>query len=109
MQTRRPHPTQSPTDAADNPHARTEQAINRAIRAGYRVGRRVRIGHVPGRIIGYNIGQLGRFRGSAYPLVVRTEFGIAKCSLRELEQAWEAEDDEGSSGQGGGGWSWGGE
>ncbi len=59
-------------------------AISQAIHSGYRIGRKVRIGHVPGRIIGYNIGNFGRYRGASYPLVVKTEYGIAKCSLREV-------------------------
>ena len=37
-------------------HGSVEHAVNRAIRAGYRVGRRVRIGHIAGCVVGYNIG-----------------------------------------------------
>jgi hypothetical protein len=34
---------------------------------------------------GYNIGGFGCFIGAAYPLVVRTALGIAKCNPDELE------------------------
>ncbi len=64
-----------------------EQAVSHAIRAGYRIGRRVHIGRVAGRIVGYNIGAYGRYCGASYPLLVKTEFGIAKCSLREVGAA----------------------
>lgn len=59
-------------------------SIHRAIDAGFRIGRRVRIGRVPGSVIGYNIANSGRFGGAAYPLLVETEFGIAKCSMLEV-------------------------
>ncbi len=61
-----------------------EQSVDCAIRAGFRVGRRVRLGCVPGAVVGYNIGRFGRFSGASYPLLVKTEFGITKCSLREV-------------------------
>ncbi|HRP23282.1 MAG TPA: hypothetical protein PLF79_01185 [Thauera sp.] len=68
-------------------HGGVELAVNRAIRAGYRVGRRVWIGHVAGYVVGYNIGSFGRFSGASYPLLVRTEFGVTKCSLNEVAAA----------------------
>ena len=74
----------------DTPHPQhtpIEQAVNRAIRAGFRVGQRVRIGRVDGYVVGYNIGDFGRFGGERYPLLVRTAFGVAKCSVREVAAA----------------------
>jgi len=64
-----------------------ERAVIRAIDAGYRIGQRVWIGHVAGRVVGYNIGHFGRFCGERYPLLVKTEFGVAKCSLNEVAAA----------------------
>jgi len=55
-----------------------------AIQAGFRIGKLVRIGQVDGRIVGYNIGHFGLFRGKDYPLLVRTRYGTAKCSLAEV-------------------------
>ncbi|MCK6410008.1 hypothetical protein [Thauera sp.] len=63
------------------------RAIRHAIDAGFRIGRRVRIGRVPGNVIGYNISNSGRFGGAAYPLLVETEFGITKCSMLEVSPA----------------------
>ena len=62
-------------------------SIHRAIDAGFRIGRRVRIGRVPGSVIGYNIANSGRFGGAAYPLLVETEYGVTKCSMREVSPA----------------------
>jgi len=64
-----------------------EIAVNRAIDAGYCVGREVLLGHIAGRIVGYNIGHYGRFSGARYPLLVKTRFGVAKCSLQEVAAA----------------------
>ncbi len=61
-----------------------ERAIRHAIGAGFRIGCRVLVGRVPGSVIGYNIASSGRFGGAAYPLLVETEFGIAKCSMQEV-------------------------
>ncbi|MDR0563681.1 MAG: hypothetical protein LBG78_01930, partial [Azoarcus sp.] len=52
--------------------------VANAIQAGFRIGQPVRIGQVDGRIVGYNIGYFGLFRGRDYPLLVRTRYGIAK-------------------------------
>ncbi|HNQ75902.1 MAG TPA: hypothetical protein PKM39_04610 [Pseudothauera hydrothermalis] len=68
-------------------HGGVDQAVHAAIQAGYRIGKRVRIGHVAGRVVGYNIGVYGRYSGASYPLLVKTAFGVAKCSLREVAAA----------------------
>lgn len=47
----------------------------------------MRIGNVPGNVIGYNISLSGRFSGASYPLLVATEYGTAKCSMREVSPA----------------------
>lgn len=68
-------------------HGSVEQAVIRAIQAGFRIGRRVRLGRIEGSVVGYNIGHFGRFDGASYPLLIQTEFGLTKCSLRELAAA----------------------
>lgn len=68
-------------------HGMVEQAVTRAIQAGFHVGQHVRIGRIDGHVVGYNIGNFGRFSGARYPLLVRTEFGVAKCSMREVAAA----------------------
>jgi hypothetical protein len=73
-----------PSSAAHHYHGTVEQSIHRAIDAGYRIGRSVRLGSVPGSVIGYNISNFGRFSGASYPLLVETEYGTAKCSMREV-------------------------
>jgi hypothetical protein len=72
--------------APDNTHGIGYTVAN-AIQAGFRIGKLVRIGQVDGRIVGYNIGHFGLFRGKDYPLLVRTRYGIAKCSLAEVAAA----------------------
>ena len=78
-------------DRRDKPphhwHRIIEQAVTGAIHAGFRIGRRVRIGRVEGRVVGYNIGNFGRFGGARYPLLVKTAFGVTKCSPSELAAA----------------------
>jgi len=59
-------------------------AVRAAMRAGFHVGRPVRIGSVDGRVIGYNIAAYGRYVGAAFPLLVATPLGIAKCRAEEL-------------------------
>ncbi|MFT3757769.1 hypothetical protein [Thauera sp.] len=86
------HPLTVVEGSGRHPHAPicpdgVEIAVNRAIGAGYRVGCKVRLGHVAGRIVGYNIGHYGRFSGARYPLLVKTQFGVAKCSLQEVAAA----------------------
>lgn len=63
---------------------RFEEVVRSAIRCGFVVGREILIGEIPGVVVGYNIGAFGRFHGAAYPLVIRTELGIAKCHPDEL-------------------------
>ncbi|MDR2093594.1 MAG: hypothetical protein LBP58_09840 [Azoarcus sp.] len=62
-------------------------AISSAIHAGFHIGCPVRIGQVDGNIVGYNIGHFGLFSGRDYPLLVRTRYGITKCSLSEVAAA----------------------
>jgi len=62
-------------------------SVASAIQAGFRIGKLVRIGQVNGRIVGYNIGHFGLFRGKDYPLLVRTRYGTTKCSLAEVAAA----------------------
>ncbi|HAF54149.1 MAG TPA: hypothetical protein DCL01_02735 [Thauera sp.] len=78
---------QRPCGAAHHYHGTVEQSIHRAIDAGYRIGCAVRLGSVPGSVIGYNISNFGRFSGASYPLLVETDYGIAKCSMREVSPA----------------------
>jgi hypothetical protein len=61
-----------------------QAAIHTAIRDGYVVGCEVRVGHIPGMIVGYNIGRFGRFAGNIYPLLVSTALGVTKCTPGEL-------------------------
>jgi hypothetical protein len=78
---------EGPGPQGRNWHGAVEEAVNRAIRAGFSIGRRVRIGRVAGRVVGYNIGAFGRYSGASYPLLVKTDFGVAKCSLQEVAAA----------------------
>ena len=64
-----------------------KRSINRAIEAGYGIGQSVHIGHIAGHVVGYNIAHHGRFCGSLYPLLVRTEYGVTKCRLCEVATA----------------------
>jgi hypothetical protein len=69
--------------------ARTDlsEVIHAALRCGLVIGRRVNIGIVSGIIIGYNIARRGRYRGCDFPLLVKTDLGVAKCSLAEVAAA----------------------
>ena len=40
----------------------------------------MRVGHVDGEVVGYNIGNFGRFNGATFPLVIETEFGAVKAA-----------------------------
>jgi hypothetical protein len=62
-------------------------AVAAARAAGATVGRQVRIGTIHGRIIGYNIAAGGVYPGAAFPLLVATEYGVAKCSVDEIRLA----------------------
>ena len=59
-------------------------AVHRAVDRGLVVGRPVTLGVVRGIVIGYNIARRGRYPGARYPLLVKTELGIAKCRLDEV-------------------------
>jgi hypothetical protein len=62
-------------------------AVHRAVGCGLVVGRQVKLGVVRGIVIGYNIARRGRYPGSRYPLLVKTELGVAKCRLDEVVPA----------------------
>jgi hypothetical protein len=64
-----------------------EAAVHSAITRGFVIGREVFVGRIPGIVVGYNIASFGRFVGTAYPLVVRTAVGVAKCGVDELSLA----------------------
>jgi hypothetical protein len=61
--------------------------LHAAMRCGLVINRQVKIGIVRGVVIGYNIARRGRFRGARYPLLVKTELGVAKCALDEVVAA----------------------
>lgn len=65
-------------------HLSVADAIHRAQNLGFIVGRRVSYGKITGVIIGFNINDHGLYYASKYPLLVDTEFGAVKCSLREV-------------------------
>jgi len=58
--------------------------IHAAVMDGLIIGRTVKIGMVRGIVIGYNISRRGRYPGTHYPLLVKTELGIAKFGLDEV-------------------------
>ncbi|OHC61400.1 MAG: hypothetical protein A3H93_07595 [Rhodocyclales bacterium RIFCSPLOWO2_02_FULL_63_24] len=62
-------------------------AVNAAINQGFVIGREVMVGSIPGIVVGYNIASFGQFVGNAYPLVVRTALGVAKCGMDEVSLA----------------------
>lgn len=59
-------------------------AVRHARRAGFVVGADVLLGTIEGRVIGYNVAGLGIYHGSLFPLLVATEYGLAKCAIDEL-------------------------
>jgi hypothetical protein len=61
--------------------------IHAAVAAGLIVGRQVKIGVIRGVVIGYNIARRGRFPGTRFPLLVKTELGTAKFALDEVAPA----------------------
>lgn len=73
--------------ASASPGTPRATELRRAIRlardAGYTVGRAVMLGTIRGRIIGYNIGRASPYPGRAFPLLVITELGIAKCRMSQ--------------------------
>lgn len=64
--------------------SRIGAAVHAAVGRGLVVGRQVKIGVVRGIVIGYNIAHRGRYPGTRYPLLVKTELGVAKCGLDEV-------------------------
>lgn len=75
-----------PTSISDTRQAAIAlgQLIRAAAQRGLTVGRAVKIGLVRGIVIGYNIARSGRFPGMRYPLLIKTELGIAKFGLDEV-------------------------
>ncbi|MBI4996009.1 MAG: hypothetical protein HZC22_03740 [Rhodocyclales bacterium] len=61
--------------------------VHAAIQRGLAIGRSVKIGTVRGIVIGYNISRDGKFPGTQYPLLVKTELGTAKFGLDEVKPA----------------------
>lgn len=61
-----------------------EALVRAAAKSGYAVGTEVMLGDLPGIVVGYNIAGFGRFLGAAYPLVVRTERGVAMAHPDQL-------------------------
>ena len=59
-------------------------AVHAALCGGFVVGRQVKLGVVRGVVIGYNIARRGRYPGARFPLLVKTELGVAKCRLDEV-------------------------
>lgn len=58
--------------------------VHQAMLRGLAVDRPVKIGTVRGIVIGYNIARDGDYPGTRYPLLVKTELGIAKFGLDEV-------------------------
>ncbi|MBU1236462.1 MAG: hypothetical protein KJ634_10675 [Gammaproteobacteria bacterium] len=61
--------------------------VHSAVCHGLAIGRAVKIGAVRGVVIGYNIARDGNFPGTRYPLLVKTELGVAKFGLDEVKPA----------------------
>jgi hypothetical protein len=72
--------TESPT----REFARIGAAVHIAVGRGLVVGRQVKLGIVGGTVIGYNIAHRGRYPGTRYPLLIKTELGVTKCRLDEV-------------------------
>lgn len=58
--------------------------IHEAEKRGLVIGRAVRIGHIRGVVIGYNIARDGDFPGSRYPLLISTALGTGKFAIDEV-------------------------
>lgn len=80
MATIRTNRSDSQASTADNIVA----LVRTASRKGLSIGRTVKIGVVRGIVIGYNIARSGRYPGTRYPLLVRTELGTGKFALTEV-------------------------
>ncbi len=61
--------------------------VHTAVGRGLTIGRQVKLGVVRGIVIGYNIARRGTYPGTRFPLLVKTELGIAKCGLEEVVPA----------------------
>jgi hypothetical protein len=72
-------------DSNENAATVIGKLVHLAIERGLAVGRTVKIGAVRGILIGYNIARDGDFPGTTYPLLVKTEFGIAKFAIEEVK------------------------
>ncbi|HTY04287.1 MAG TPA: hypothetical protein VMC81_11220 [Rhodocyclaceae bacterium] len=72
---------------ADDASAAIGAAVRQAVQRGLGVGRTVKIGTVRGIVIGYNIARDGNFPGTRFPLLIRTELGVAKFGLNEVVPA----------------------
>lgn len=71
-------------DSNDSAAVTIGKLVHAAVLRGLAVGRPVKIGTVRGIVIGYNISRGGKFPGTLYPLLVRTELGTAKFGLDEV-------------------------
>ncbi len=71
-------------DGGSSTPAEILRAVHAAQGKGCLIGSQVHIGYVSGTIIGYNIATSGCFQGQEFPLVVATDYGIAKFSLAEI-------------------------
>lgn len=74
----------SRTEAPAQECVKIGAAVHAAVGRGLVVGRQVKLGVVRGIVIGYNIARRGRYPGTRYPLLVKTELGIAKCRVDEV-------------------------
>ena len=75
------------SDSQGNAASAIGKLVHLAMQRGLAVGRAVKIGTVRGIVIGYNISRDGRFPGTEYPLLVKTELGTAKFGLDEVMPA----------------------
>lgn len=75
------------SDNQGNAASAIGKLVHLATQRGIVVGRMVKIGTVRGILIGYNISRDGKFPGTHYPLLVKTELGTAKFGLDEVVPA----------------------
>ncbi|HEX8963650.1 MAG TPA: hypothetical protein VF801_11665 [Rhodocyclaceae bacterium] len=75
---------QDPTAGPARECRQIGDAVHAAVGRGLIIGRQVKLGVVRGIVIGYNISRRGRYPGARYPLLVKTELGIAKCRVDEV-------------------------
>ncbi|CAG0987202.1 hypothetical protein RHDC4_02264 [Rhodocyclaceae bacterium] len=74
----------SATEPGTVRQTKLNDVLQAARRCGLVINRQVKIGIVRGVVIGYNIARRGRFNGTRYPLLVKTELGVTKCGLHEV-------------------------